>query len=544
MPHTDRNYVLRKRPAQSAADAANATFVCYICALDYHSSSLRLLYARPNTEQEPYYPFIEQQKPPPGASPISPQGMVQVCTLCYKSTKEKHHGFMKADQPPPKKRRMEMAEFQANASNEEEEKGLPADLTCVLCRRRFSVGSFKFLHSRGPPAGGLPFFPFLTELPKPEELVDVEGEDKSRVRACQSCATSLINQWAVYQKEGTDMEERRYSYPSLSTGPRSVSSVRAQSPASQRSAGAATPVKSSSAAASLAAAAIAASADMALNAPRTRSNTVESRPRSASNPHSPVPHGSAAATAAAVAAASSAVISHPPPIASPATTATSAGGSRATSAAVLPPSNTPSVVTNPNPPPACNSPSASVHSAASAPAVANLAANNAATSAAPSPPNSAAPSTSHPPSVTTTSASATAQPSSMKPTASNSSFYCFLCGLHSELSFSRMLYSIPQGKKAPYFPFMRNHVPKNKAETLREDGTALVCTFCYHSVMGQWSKYNEHRGSLLVDPNLRTYNINEYTCYVCGITTYRKRIRALRVLVSKKIRYPEQVGYL
>lgn len=73
MPDAKRRYKLR--PTLSTG---KASFICYTCGVDTLSSNLVLVYCCQNSENEPFYPFIKSMKPYPNASPISPQGKLNV----------------------------------------------------------------------------------------------------------------------------------------------------------------------------------------------------------------------------------------------------------------------------------------------------------------------------------------------------------------------------------------------------------------------------------------------------------------------------------
>lgn len=114
--------------------------------------------------------------------------------------------------------------------------------------------------------------------------------------------------------------------------------------------------------------------------------------------------------------------------------------------------------------------------------------------------------------------------------------YCHVC---KELNVSGLTYTIkslpttPVGidkppEEVPFFPFLTKHTIPD-GEKLRNDSSALVCMFCYHSLISQWLAYES--SPFPEDSNRwhRRYNTNNYVCYICGITTYRKRVCTISV---------------
>ena len=253
-PHSERNYMLRKRhtPVYDTT-----TFICYACGLEYPSSSLRLLYCRSNAESEPFFPYLENVKAPPGSSPISPQGMVQVCAICFKSIPQRYQVFYGTESdstkmsavpirtpatsplmrlattattaPAPRNhlRSSPHPEMPAAAASSAFDRGpnngltdLGPEVLCFVCHRATAVEEMKLLHcypnqhrDRSSQCGSVMHFPFLKTLPLPSGPLPSYFDSQNRTLVCSDCFGHFNHQWNVFESDGLSLELRHYTLP-------------------------------------------------------------------------------------------------------------------------------------------------------------------------------------------------------------------------------------------------------------------------------------------------------------------------------------------
>ncbi|XP_076058744.1 uncharacterized protein LOC143035728 isoform X2 [Oratosquilla oratoria] len=478
--HRDRHYSLPTRQPPPPLPAKDSSaFVCYKCGLEYPSASLQLVYCRPNAEGEPFFPVIERLDPPLGASPISPQGMVQVCLACRTALalqRKLSHGS--GVQAVPVQTAMDSRGSSPASSDGSAGHGSPQELTvttgtrvnldtstaivvanspthkdgdetsgavagtaegpaCYLCHQQQQQqmqqgrASMHWIPMTSDRAGldGM-YFPFLKFLPGLAKNVVVED---GRVLACAPCYQHLSAQWDEFVKDKVPEEQRQFSLRAISVTSHSPRLTPGLSLASPRM----SPRLSTTASAA--------------DAPVVGASSSTS---------SPLPQ-SAAPSSNGMLLITSGVSDEEE----------KGGGGKGE------PQEGKSYlglsIRSLEVVPAENDPSAPVLPVITCQRALNLATN------------------------------------------------CFICGFHSKKGQTYALRSHPGGTE-PFFPFLDKHATMHP-EARVDDSTVLACLCCFHSLIIQWQRYEKAQ----VDNYARLYDTYNFTCFICSLKTYRKRLYLL-----------------
>ncbi|XP_042880683.1 uncharacterized protein LOC122258659 isoform X2 [Penaeus japonicus] len=425
VPHDERNYSLRRRSAAQEA----AGFVCYKCGRECPSSSLCLMYCRPNSEKEPFYPFIQRLEAPEGASPISPQGMVQVCSHCCKTIPQEQKLLQEKEDsvrgrpaeakggaaesvggqhggvaPPPAATPPSQAVVSRGASDGE----VPEEAVCYLCHQPHKAQVMHWLSMVLDPKNpeGM-YFLFLKYQPRASQGTVIED---GRVLVCALCHQHLSAQWAEYQRDNVPLEHRQFSLrhmPMTSQSPRLTP---------HSSPGISTPTDAS---------------PSHPFAPAVTAAAAEPHPRAVEN-------------------------------------CSGAGGAGAGGWTGQP-----------------------LHALEVVPA-------------------------DHDPNIPTLPVITTQRALSI-------AINCFICSFHSKPGQTYAVRCKPRSTE-PFFPFLAKHQSAHP-EARVDEAYVLVCLCCFHSLILQWQRYEKAQ----VDHYARLYDTYNYTCYICSLKTYRKRLYLLPV---------------
>uniref|UniRef100_T1J0M1 Genetic suppressor element-like domain-containing protein n=1 Tax=Strigamia maritima TaxID=126957 RepID=T1J0M1_STRMM len=448
-PHSDRNYILRKRNQPDSSPSTPSepvVFVCFTCGLEYPMTSRRVLQAfkSSNSDAGPFFSFWKN--PPPGAARITAQGNVHVCSICYKSIHRQRHVF-EISKTVEEKRVYRIQNSCTNGTIEWEGR----EIACYICNKLDSHRNTDILHTLPPkdPTIKTPYFPALQSLQKAIYASPIDEEGK--IVTCKTCSNFLIGQWDAYEVDGVPQTQRHYRVRLTE----SASSTRKLS--------------------------------RELDAAVSESLHIQ-----VSTPDVQMDLGS----------------THQSPLIKD-------GGSLLTTVSSSSLNHQQVKIS-----------SISLQHAQIPTSTASTRAMDLST---------------------TTSARLVVRTNTYENQYYRPSLQmacvCYVCGHHSEQGKTYSLRAKPFKNRvgtgderlsavvqAAFFPFLSTHTPPTNADKLSgESGVSLVCIFCYHSLMAQWVAYEMSPHSSERIPWNRVYNHQNYVCYVCGVTTYRKRVRAVHV---------------
>lgn len=210
-PLGERQYQLRSDPSLPREQQSQlSTMVCFICGVTQPATSGRFLYSCKHTPGDPYYPFLARLKPPPGAMPLTKQGLTRVCSGCRKSL---HRQWKHYEAQEVKDDHREY-HFRNEVVGPDLSAGRSSELSavaCYTCGESCSESNLHLLHTK--PNTNLStaslYFPFIANLKPPPNSRPIDQTGRAFV--CKECHRCIQEKWCMYEKTKIPLEDRVYS---------------------------------------------------------------------------------------------------------------------------------------------------------------------------------------------------------------------------------------------------------------------------------------------------------------------------------------------
>lgn len=214
-PLGERQYQLRSDPTLPREQQSSlSTMVCFICGVTQPATSGRFLYSCKHAPGEAFYPFLAHLTPPPGAMPLTQQGLTRACSGCRKSLHRQWKQF-EALKVCEEEREYRIRNDRVVSSSPMSDQNIPSTnnmikISCYICGESCVKCDLKLINSKVNACSQKEkmYFPFIISIEPPSGCRPLD--DSGRTLACKKCFRYLQEKWEEYESMGIPMNQRNY----------------------------------------------------------------------------------------------------------------------------------------------------------------------------------------------------------------------------------------------------------------------------------------------------------------------------------------------
>lgn len=158
---------LAGNPSRSDRNGLGRLVHCFICGSGVTPGKELLLHVTYHKDRVPFFPFLQNQEPAPGAREVSPDGHALVCAVCHCFLTEQWNSFDRSRTPIEKRMYWLKRPYQCDSRRVPQEWNMSYDV-----ERRISVGSQNY------DGGAESDFSSFSESDQEMDFVERAGRDK------------------------------------------------------------------------------------------------------------------------------------------------------------------------------------------------------------------------------------------------------------------------------------------------------------------------------------------------------------------------------